>query len=307
MRYRPFGRSGMASSAVCLNIGEAATRKGPDGLRALIFTALEHGINFYQVSHIDPGVIAVVGQALATVERNLLLVGLRLGVSRGRIGLARDFSPEGLTGAIDTALHASGLGHVDMVLLDEPGVDELPRPSLEALKAQRSTGRVNLLGVSGDNDAMDFYVSSNAFDVLMTPYHLQSGWKERNRLKAAAGLDMGIIAYGWFPEAFSTEKKTDKASGIRRGLFGGRIVDEANPLQGVGTYAFLHQTKNWTAEEVCLGHCLNETSISTALLDTGDPAHLAQLAAVPDREMPPGVSAQIEMARFGRSPDAAAG
>src|SRR4051812_41373656 len=186
MRYRPFGRSGMATSAVALNIGDAATRKGADGLRALIFTALEHGINTYQVSHIDPAVIAVVGEALSSVERRLLFVGLRLGVTQGRIGLARDFSPEGLTGAIDTALHTSGLGHIDVVLLDEPRSDELPRPSLEALKAQRSTGRISLLGIAGDNDAMDAYVSSNSFDVLMTPYHLRSGWMDRNRLKAAS-------------------------------------------------------------------------------------------------------------------------
>jgi aryl-alcohol dehydrogenase-like predicted oxidoreductase len=301
LRYRPFGRSGVVTSCVALSITDAAARRGPDALRGLIYTALENGINAYHVTGHDPEILAVVGQALSQVERRLIFVSLRLGMSRGRVGVVRDFSPEGLTATIDASLHASGLGHIDLVTLDEPAADELPRPSLECLKAQRAAGRVNLIGIAGGHDAMDAYLSSNNFDVVATPFHLRAGSKERNRLKAAAELDMGVMAYGWFPEEFATQKSTEQASGLRRGLFGSRPA-EAHPLQGVGTYAFLHQTKNWTAEELCLAYCLTETSVSTVLVHTADPTHLAQLASVPDRELPPGVSAQIEMARFGAPP-----
>ena len=82
----------------------------------------------------------------------------------------------------------------------------------------------------------------------------------------------------------------------KRGLFGGRPAH--NPLEGVGSYRFLHDTKNWTAEEICLAYCLTEPSIATVLVTSDDPEHLAQLAAVPDRDMPPGLAAQVEMARF---------
>jgi aryl-alcohol dehydrogenase-like predicted oxidoreductase len=273
----------------------------------LIFVALESGINCYHIAGHDPDLPVGLGEALAVVERRLVFVSLQLGVAHGRVGTTRDFSPETLTASVDQVLNASGLGHLDLVVLDDPGVDELPRLSLEALKALRASGRVSLLGVSGANDAMDAYISTNAFDVLVTPYHLRSGWKDRNRLKAATNLDMGVVAYDWFPEEFSSPKKTEDLIGSRmRNLFGGKPAD-AHPLAGAGTYKFLHQTKQWTAEEICLAYCLTEPSLSTILLECSDPQHLAELAAVPDRDMPPGLAAQVEMARFGPLKDQEAG
>jgi aryl-alcohol dehydrogenase-like predicted oxidoreductase len=298
VRYRPFGRSGITTSAVGLNLTDAAARRGPEALRQLIFAAMEAGINCYHLSGLDPDLPQVLGEALSVVERRLVFVSLQLGVARGRMGTTRDFSPETLTATVDHVLQASGLGHLDLIVLDDPGTEELPRTSLDALKALRASGRVSLLGVAGENDAMDAYISTNAFDVLVTPYHLRSGWKERNRLKAATSLDMGIIAYGWFPEEFTSPKKTEAMTGSRvRGLFGGK--SEPHPLEGMGTYKFLHQTKNWSAEEICLAYTLTEPSLATVLLDCSDVAHLAALASVPDRDMPPGLAAQVEMARFG--------
>lgn len=299
MRYRPFGRSGITTSAIALCLTDAAARKGGDHVQALVFAALEAGINAYHIAGVDPVLPEALGRALSVVERNLVFVSMHAGIARGRMGLTRDFSPEALTLSIDQALNASGLGHIDLITLDNPGSEELPRASLEALKAIRASGRISLLGVAGDNDAMDAYVSANAFDVLVTPYHLRSGWKERNRLKQAVGLDMGVVAYGFFPEELSTPKKADDLAGQKRGLFGFGKSRDDSPLQGMGTYAFLHQTPNWTAEEVCLAYALTEPSLSTILVESVDPAHLAALAAIPDRDMPPGLAAQVEMARFG--------
>jgi aryl-alcohol dehydrogenase-like predicted oxidoreductase len=306
VRYRPFGRSGVATSVVALTLGDLAASRGPESMRQLIYVALESGINCYHATGVEADLPTVLGEALAAVERRLVFVSLQLGVANGRVGPMRDFSPESLTLAIDHFLNNSGLGHLDLVVLDDPGTDELPRASLEALKALRASGRVSLLGVAGDNDAMDAYISTNAFDVLVTPYHLRSGWKERNRLKAATTQDMGVIAYNWFPEEFTTPKKTEALVGDRvLGLLG--LGKERHPLEGVGTYKFLHQTKQWTAEEICLAYCMTEPAIATILVETADPEHLASLAAVPDRDMPPGLAAQVEMARFGPLKDKAAG
>ncbi len=301
MRYRPFGRSGMATSAIALNLSDATARKGREHVRTMIHAALEHGINAYYLASCDPELPAWVGDALSPVERRLVMVGMKLGMVKGRLGLVRDFSPETLTAMVDHALNASGLGHIDLAVLDSPGDDELSRPALDALKGARASGRLSVLGVAGNNDSMDAYVSANAFDVLVTPYSLRSGWKERNRLKAAQSLDMGVISYDWYPEEFTSVKKTEQTSGVRRGLFGGPKEPESNPLAGMGTYTFLHQTRNWTAEEICLAYALTEPTLSTVLVECTDPQHLASLAAVPDRDMPPGLGAQVEMARFGVS------
>ena len=301
MRYRPFGRAGVSVSVIALTVDDRAGQRGANALGALIYAAMEAGVNTFHIESCEPEVLQTVGRSLEAVERRLLFVSLRLGLRAGRTGLTRDFSPDALTGAIDVAIEHSGLGHLDLVLLDEPGEDELPTTALAALKQQRTTGRVSLLGVGGGHDAMDAYLGARAFDVLASPHHLRSGWKEQNRMRAAARMDMGVIAYDYFPEAFRQAATTPGAP-KKRGLFGALMGAEPDPLAGAGTYAFLHGTKNWTAEELCLAYALMEPSLSTVLVRAYEPERLAELAAVPDRDLPPGMAAQVEMARFGTAP-----
>jgi aryl-alcohol dehydrogenase-like predicted oxidoreductase len=300
LRYRPFGQAGVSVSVIALAVDDRAAQRGVD---ALIYAAMEAGVNAFHLECCEPEALEAVGRSLAAVERRLLFVSLRLGLRPGRTGLTRDFSPEALTSAIDQALAHTGLGHLDLAMLDEPGEDELPTTALAALKQQRTTGQVSLLGVGGANDAMDAYLGVRAFDVLASPHHLRSVWKEQNRLKTAARMNMGVIAYDYFPDMFQQVATTPGAVPKKRGLFGAIAgAPEPHPLAGAGTYAFLHETKNWTAEELCLAYALMEPAVSTVLIRAHEPERLATLAAVPDRDLPPGMAAQVEMARFGQAP-----
>ncbi|MDP3403550.1 MAG: aldo/keto reductase [Brevundimonas sp.] len=301
MRYRPFGASGAAISALTLSLGIDCLGRGLAAANELIYSALEAGINSYRLETADPVLAEVVGQALANVDRKLLNVSLELGTGDGRKGSSRDFSAEGMTGAIDRCLQISGLGWIDVALLEEPGEDELPQSSLNALKALRATGRVRYLGVSGESEVMDAYVSTGAFDVLATPFHVNVDWRIRSRVRAAREQDMAILAYGYFPTELDTEKKAVTLHQPKKSLFGfgGRSGSRPkdDPLTGAGTFAFLHRTPHWTAEAICLAHVMTDPAISSVLVKAGDATRLNVLAAVPERDMPPGLSAQIEMAR----------
>lgn len=301
MRYRPFGTSGQAVSALTLSLSSRDIAKGPDAGCELIYSALEAGINSYCLRDANPVLAEVLGKALRHVDRKLIQVSMRLGAGDGRKGSDRDFTAEGITSGIDRALHASGIGWFDQALLEQPGEDELPQSTLVALKALRATERVRLLGVSGDGEVMDAYVSTGAFDVLVTPLHVNSPWQVRSRLRAAREQDMAIFAYGYFPESLDTAKKAEQiADEPKRGLFSfGKTKGRAknDPLRGVGTFAFLHRTSNWSAEEICLAYVLTDPSISSVMIHADDIERLNALAAVPDRDLPPGLPAQIEMAR----------
>ncbi len=301
MRYRPFGASGAAISTLTLSLGVDTLSRGVAFANELIFTALEAGINSYRLETADPVLAEVVGQALVNVDRKLLNVSLELGAGDGRRGSDRDFSAEGMTGAIDRALQVSGLGWIDVALLEEPGEDELPQSSLNALKALRATGRVRYLGVSGATEVMDTYVSTGAFDVLATPFHVNVDWKIRSRVRAARDQDMAILAYDYFPSELDTAKKAATVHKPKKGLFGfgsGSGDRKKNdPLADVGTFAFIHRTANWSAEAICLAHAMTDPAISSVLIKASDAERLNTLAAVPERDMPPGLSAQIEMAR----------
>ncbi|WP_292084690.1 MULTISPECIES: oxidoreductase [unclassified Brevundimonas] len=301
MRYRPFGGTGAAVSNLTLSLGHEALGRGRAALSELIFTALEAGVNSYHLENADPVLAEIVGEALGHVERRLVCVGLTLGVGDGRKKGFRDFSAEGLSGSIDRALHASGLGWFDVAVLDEPADDELPQASLIVLKAQRKAGHVKLLGVSGDAPVMDVYVSTGAFDVLYTPFHANVEWRIRSRMRAARERDMAVFTYDYFPESLSTERKAAGAGAApkKKGLFGFGAKPVDPGLANAGSFAFLHQTTNWKAEEICLAFTLTDPAIASVMVDAVNPERMEALAAVPERDLPPGLSAQIEMARVG--------
>lgn len=302
MRYRPFGRSGAAVSCVTLSIGAKAISRGPAAACDLIYSALEAGINSYILETADPVLAEVVGEALKHLDRKLVSVSMVLGNGDGRRGSLRDFTAEGMTGAIDRALQVSGLGWFDTALLAEPGEDEIAQSSLNALKALRATERVKLLGIAGNGPVMDTYVSTGAFDLLVTSYHVNSPWQVRSRIRAAREQDMVIFANDYFPESLDSERKaaTVHEPEKKRGLFGfgGGPKAPSTPLKGAGTFAFLHRTQGWTAEEICLGHTLTDPSIASVIIEADDVERLNGLAQVPERDMPPGLPAQIEMARI---------
>ncbi|MBP7649752.1 MAG: hypothetical protein KA744_07890, partial [Phenylobacterium sp.] len=72
----------------------------------------------------------------------------------------------------------------------------------------------------------------------------------------------------------------------------------AEPLAGAGTYAFLHQTHGWSAEEVCLAYALTEPAFATVQVEQFRAEAIERLALITDKDLPTGVAAQIEMARF---------
>ncbi|MNS24788.1 hypothetical protein D3C72_566630 [compost metagenome] len=187
-----------------------------------------------------------------------------------------------------------------MAVLDEPADDELPQASLTALKALRKAGHVKLLGVSGDSPVMDVYVSTGAFDVLYTPFHVNVEWRIRSRMRAARERDMAIFTYDYYPESLSTERKAAGAGTPRKkGLFGFGAKPVEQGLANAGSFAFLHQTPNWTAESICLAFILTDPAIASVMVDAINPERMEALALVPERDLPPGLSAQIEMARVG--------
>ena len=290
MRYRPFGGTGTVVSAISLRIPQDSGISAEDCV-ALIHAAVEQGINYIEVPANEPEVLFALGEALAPIERELLVLALRVGG-----GASRDFSSPGLARQITDALHRTGLKQFDVILLDDPASDELSPQALATMKAARSSGRCRMIGVAGVDEAIDAYISIGAFDLLTLPFNLASGWRERRRVIAAQKRDMTIVGYDPWPEEFRSV-----ARAAPQGLLGRAFQKKpSNPLEGAGTYAFLEKTPNWTSEEICLAYALTDVKIATVMIEASSIAHLEKLAAVADRQMPAGLSAQVEMARFSK-------
>jgi aryl-alcohol dehydrogenase-like predicted oxidoreductase len=133
----------------------------------------------------------------------------------------------------------------------------------------------------------------------VSPYNLTSGWQERRRLLEAGKRDMAIVGEDPWPEVFRAKSSAETA---RPGLLARAFRQRpADPLAGVGTYAFLDQTHGWTSEQICLGYALTDAKLASIQVEADDLDHLAMLAAVADRELPAATAAQVEMARFSES------
>ena len=277
----------MSISTVSLRLDDNNVRGRPADWQAFLFAAFECGINAFEIVGRHPALIEGLSLALQAVERRLVFVSLRLGVSP-----ARDFSPDGMRHLIDSVITRTGMDYLDAVVLDDPHSEELSPYALETLRGIRQSGRARMLGVSGEDDAIDAYISTGAFDLLRTPFCLTSGWKERLRLKAALEHDMGVIGYGYYPEGLI---RAPAAPPQRTSLFGGR----SNPLENIGGYAFLHDTPNWQSEPLCLAYALTEPALASVQISVDNIEALEALSAVAERDLPPGLGAQIEMARFG--------
>jgi aryl-alcohol dehydrogenase-like predicted oxidoreductase len=299
MRYRPLGNTGMAVSAVSLLLGDSSARPRAADWVALIYAALENGVNAFSVVGQQAALIEGASQAFKAIDRRLIFVAWRLGWSISHSGaIVRDFAPDALENAVESAIARTGLEYLDAGILDDPDNEELAPQALESMRRMREQGKIRLLGVSGQDANTDAYISTGAFDLLATSFSLASGWKERLRLKAAIERDMAVIGYGYCPDGVAGGPAAPQGQKSLWG--GGRSGKEA--AMG-GAYGFLQATPHWTAEEICLGYALTEPSLCAIEVQADRVDRLESLAAIPDRDLPPGIPAQIEMARFTRQPE----
>ena len=284
MRYRPLGARGQVVSAVSLVLEPDSARRSAGDWVSLIYAALERGISGFEIRGSDPALGEGLAQAFSGMDRRLAFIALRMTGRRGKV-----LSFETVGAGVRDTLARSGLGYLDAVLLSEPTVAEMP--AVLELGALRSAGLVRALGVAGEGEGVDALVACGEMDMLSTAYSLLSGWTERRRLRSAVAADMAVLGYGVYPRE-RLQPLTERPAKHR-----------AQPLAGVGGYAFLERTKDWTAEELCLAYALTEPSLATVLLRIQSVEHLERLAAVPDRELPSAAAAQIEMARFSPQPE----
>lgn len=304
MRYRPFGRHGAAASAISLALTDEPMRDA--ARQKLIYAALEAGINTFELRTPDPAIAAVLDDALGAVERSMVLVGVRVGWSVDkRNATIRDLEPSGVGGLVESLLARTRLGYFDFAVLDVAEDERLPPHVIPGLHNARDAGQVRLVGVSGAN-AADPYLGTTDFDALVTPFNLQSGWIERNRLRRAADADMPIIGCGYHPRDLGGEASEPLAP-VRTGLSRWLAKSSAAPAARIpSAYDFMRRAIGWTPEQICLAYALTEPSLATIQTTETDPDALTELAAVAERDLPNGLAAQIEMARISDIPKRAA-
>jgi aryl-alcohol dehydrogenase-like predicted oxidoreductase len=285
MRYRPFGVSGMTVSAITLRLSDQSRLRANEW-RALIFTAIESGINSFQIDGESPALLQGASEAFASIERRLLFLTWRVRDEAGQL------TQQVIDGMMTSAFDGLGLDYLDLVLLNDPLASEFPPAVTAALRTLQEGRAIRSLGVASRGDVDPGLLKSGLVNALSSPFNLSSGWAERNRIRSAVTQDLAVIGEDFWPQALrdtGSKPLLQKPSLWRR---------RSDPLADVGGYDFLTSTQGWSAEDICLGYALTEPSLATVRITADTKAEVERLADVVERDLPNGVCAQIEMARF---------
>ena len=292
MRYRPFGRSGLALSTIGLHLPAHVLAKSRGQVDKLLTTALENGINTFHFETADPKVLNAAAEIFSVVERRLLFLSVSA-CDTAVDGMTYELAP--LKDRLRGAIKDSGLLWLDLVLFDKAGTTTLPDNSHAFVKTLQQSKMLRYIGARAETAALADIILGRRFDVIRTGFDIDSTWDKRRQIDDAIAGEIAVFAEDTFPSAY--RKAADLIpTQAKRGWFGGK---PKNPLAGAGTYAFLHQTPDWTPEELCLGYALSQPSLACIYVEADTPARLEALAQVPERHLPSSVPAQIEMARFG--------
>ncbi|WP_299007558.1 hypothetical protein [uncultured Caulobacter sp.] len=256
----------MTISALTLRLGDTAR-----DARALVLKALDHGINSFQVDGVSEALREGAREAFASVERERLFVTLRM---RGEHHLASSFE-------------ALGLDRPDLVMINDPQGPDLP-PALE--RDLRGMSDRPGLGVATRGDIHPTLLDNDLLVAIASPFNLTSGLADRQRLREAERRGFAVFGEDFWPQPLR-----DAGQILPRPSLWRRRTD---PLAGIGGYDFLHETPDWSAEEICLAYALTEPAVTSVCVSVEAPADLSRLAAVVDRDLPDSLHAQIELARF---------
>jgi aryl-alcohol dehydrogenase-like predicted oxidoreductase len=277
MRYRPFNQAGLAVSAITLALDDAPL--SPPQRMALVFAALEAGINSFELDGLSPDWAAALRAAIKAAGQNVLVLTLRA---------------QGADGALKTQIDASreqiGVDRFDAILLDDDGSSSLQAADL--LNALRDQGLAGMVGVTCGRGGPALDMMTMGYDVVATPFGLRTDAGLRKRVRTLVEHNITPIGYDVYDVGVATAA-AEAPKGLARLFKRSPVV-----LADTGPYDFLHRTPGWTAEEIALAYALTEPSLATVRVQTTDLTTLDRLAKTVERELPTGAAAQIEMARF---------
>jgi aryl-alcohol dehydrogenase-like predicted oxidoreductase len=280
MRYRPLGTSGMAVSALTMRLrGEHCPGDANRWVTA-VHAAFENGVNSFEIIAPSAELLRGVAIAAEAVERRLICFSLRL---------PAQIQADDVFRLVEGVLKVTNLQFLDLVIADGDG--DLHNDVIWMLEDLRATGKIKRMGIAGQGDGIATHIGAGSFDVLVSPFNILSGWRERLRVRSAAERQMSVIGDDYYPE---DARNIAEPKRVKRRWFS----KPSYALAGLGSYNFLHDTHAWKAEEICLGFALTEPALASVAVDIESAAHLESLAATTERDLPAAVAAQIEMARF---------
>ncbi len=225
MRYRPLGESGLMVSMVGLGCNAFGTRVGGEGVRAIVDTAFDVGITFFDTAD-TYGVgksEELLGAALRG-RREDVVVATKFGMDMdGRNGPDHGAraSRRYVRRAVESSLRRLGTDYIDLYQLHQPDLVTPIEETLLALNELVVEGKVRYLGCSNfaawevtRADATARFLGLRGFVTAQNEYSLYNRVAEEELVPACLDAGAGLLpyfplAYGLLTGKYSPEEAPD--------------------------------------------------------------------------------------------------
>ncbi|MGN6330497.1 MAG: aldo/keto reductase [Motilibacteraceae bacterium] len=263
MQRRAFGSSGLEVSVVGLGAGHIGEESYDDATAArLLHAALDAGITFIDTARGYGASEERIGRHLRG-RRDEVVLSTKVGYD---VPGTEDWTAAAVRGGVDRALRVLQTDVLDVVFLHSCPLEVLERGEVvQALLAQREAGKVRVAGYSGENEALAWSVACGHFGAVQTSVNLADQWSLRHVLPAAAAAGLGVVAKR--PIANAPWRFAQRPVGAYAEDYWERLRTlDLRPSDG-----------DWHG--TALRFSAYAPGVSTAIVGTGSPAHLAEAVA----------------------------
>lgn len=307
MEHRRLGRTGIDVSVLGLGTGGAnrfgqAHGAGPTEATALVRTALDLGVNYFDTAPAYGLSEELLGAALQGVPRDSYSVATKYSVHDASGGIV---AAQAVEDAIRLSLKRLRVDTLDVIQihgLRPDAYDEVIGAHMPALIRARERGLVQWIGVTesfaGDDPLHEMLaraLTDDLFDVVMVGYNVLHQNAERRVLPLAVAHDIGVVVMAAVRRVLRSQAALEElvAELKRNGDLPADAVPDSDPL------GWLVSGRATSVPAAAYRYAMDPAAISTVLTGTFDPAHLAENAAAMDQGRLPAGDRDRLRATFG--------
>jgi aryl-alcohol dehydrogenase-like predicted oxidoreductase len=189
-----------------------------------------------------------------------------------------DYSPENVRADVEQSLRRLRTDRLDLMQVHmSPSVAELrENHTVETLQALQQEGKVRFIGMSGILPHLPEHIAMNVFDVFQIPYSAVQREHE-DLITQAASTGAGTLIRGGAARGAPSEEKDWRTGPLSQPAGLGQRNWEASGIEDLLTGSGMSRM------EFILRFTLSHPGLSSTIVGTSSPAHLAANIAVAER------------------------
>ena len=294
MEKRQLGKTDLTISRLGAGLAEIGFELtlAEEAQAALVLnTALDGGINFLDTAACYDISEEVIGRTIAHRRQEYILSTKCGHVTDGYEG--EPWTAQTVRDSIERSLKRIKTDYVDVVHLHSCDLEVLEQGDvIQELLDAKQAGKTRYIGYSGDNEAAEWAVKSNLFDVLQTSFNLVDQRARLRLFPEAINKGIGIIAKRPIANGVWAAPKSPSD-------YAAAYFERAQAMEAVGPIPLAPENGILLA----LGFVLAHEAVDTAIIGTRDPRHMQANVAWVETALPLASEAVKELRRRFESMD----